>query len=417
MAPEIEYPGLPKWERAASAKEPPLIRLRTAAARWLDTQTGTALERDAVPLLALLRRFKPVLATPRFTLVLRNADVRDVLADPDAFTVGLYSAKMEKILGGFALGVDDPSAHAASRAILDQAFLPGDVEALAGRTATLANEAVTQARGRPTFDIVGGLARPVLARTVSEHLGIPAPDPAQFAGWTHDIFREVFLNPNDDQAVARRADAAHVALRAALAPVVAPQASEGTVLRRFQQAGLPPGAITGNLIALAVAWIPNTVKSFTSAIAELLARPDALAGARDAARYGDDRQLGGYIDEALRLRVPHAGVPRLCVRDREVGGTTIPAGTPVVAVTKSAMRDAPAVDAPRRFRPDRPSADYLNFGFGRHTCLGAPVSSRQMAALARPLLSEPGLDRAEGSKGRIVWDGPYPARMLVRFRR
>ncbi len=417
MAPGDEDPGLAKWERAASAKDSPLIRLRTAAARWLDTQTGTAIERDAVPILALLRRFKPVVATPRFTLVLRNADVREVLADPEAFTVDLYAAKMEKILSGFALAVDDPLAHAASRAILDRAFLPGDVEALAGRTATLATEAVAQARGRSEFDVVGDLARPVLARCVSEHLGIPAPDPAQFAGWTHDVFREVFLNPDDDQAVARRADAAHAGLRAALAPVVGPQGPEGTVLRRFQKAGLPPEAITGNLIALAVAWIPNTAKSFTVAVAELIGRPEALAGARNAARYGNDQELGGYIDEAQRLRVPHAGVPRLCVRDRTLGGTTIRAGTPVVAVTKSAMRDAPVVDEPGRFRADRPSADYLHFGFGRHTCLGAPVSRGQMAALARPLLSEPGLARAEGAKARIVWDGPYPARMLVTFRR
>lgn len=417
MAPGDEDTGLNKWERTGSAKEPPLIRLRSAVGRWFDTQTGTALERDAIPLLALLRRFKPVVATPRFTLVLRNAGVRDVLADPDAFTVGLYAAKMEKIVTGFALGVDDPAAHAASRSILDQAVLPGDVGALAGRTAALATEAVKHARGRLTFDVVEGLVRPLLGRTVSEHLGIPAPDPVRFAGWTQDVFREVFLNPNDDQAVARRADVAHAALRAALAPVVGPEAPEGTVLRRFQQAALPPEAITGNLIALAVAWIPNTAKSFTVGLAELLDRPEALAGARSAARYGDDQELGGYIDEALRLRVTHAGVPRLCVRDRDVGGTTIPAGTPVVALTKSAMRDAPVVDEPRRFRPDRPSADYLHFGFGRHTCLGAPVSRRQMAALARPLLCEPGLARARGSSGRLVWDGPYPARMLVTFRR
>lgn len=410
--------GLRKWEREAPAKEPWPARLRTAAGRWVDTQTATALERDTVPLLALLRRFKPVLVTPRFTLILRNTDTRAVLADPDAFTVDLYSAKMERILSGFALAVDDPAAHAASRAVIDQAFLPGDIERLAARTATLATDAVAAARrsGAGELDLVADLARPVLGQAVAEHLGIPAPDPARFARWTCEVFREVFLNPIDDQAVARRADAAHAELRAVVTPALGRPAPQGTVLRRFQDAGLAPDVMAGNLIALAVAWIPNTAKSFTLAVAELFGRSDALAGACRAARDGDDERLAGYVEEALRFRVPHAGVPRLCVRARQLSGTTIPAGTPVVALTKSAMRDSRAVDEPRRFRPDRPSADYLNLGFGRHTCLGAPVSRLQMAALARPVLREPGLDRVDGRRGRILWDGPYPARLLVRLR-
>ncbi|MFP5317027.1 MAG: cytochrome P450 [Acidimicrobiia bacterium] len=377
---------------------------------------GKALERDAVPVLAVLRRLKPVLPTPRFTLVLRDADVRSVLADPDAFTVALYTAKMDKILRGFALAVDDPSVHAESRAVLDLAFLPGDDERLAARTAALAAGALSSHDGFRPIDVATGLARPVLGAVVAEHLGIPAPDPTAFATWSHDVFRQVFLNPDDDQAVARRADAAHAALRAAAAapgpaPVPAPVPAD-TVRRRLEEAGLAPDAVTANLVAMAVAWVPNTATSFTLAMAELLGRPRPLAGARQAAAAGDDARLSGYLLEALRFRPPHPGIPRMCVRDRALAGTRVRAGTPVVALTKSAMRDGAALRDPRRFLPDRPLADYLTFGFGRHTCPGAGASVAQLTALARSLLV-----RNPVRRGRVGWDGPYPARFAVTFDR
>lgn len=408
VPPVRSAPSPRKWERNGSLKEPAAARVRTAAARWLDSQVGKALERDAVPVLAVLRRLKPVLATPRFTLVLRDADVRSVLADPDAFTVALYTAKMDRILSGFALAVDDPTAHAASRAVLEQAFLPGDDERLADRTAAVAAEALSGQVGPGSFDVATALARPVLGTVVAGHLGIPAPDPAAFASWTHDVFRQVFLNPDDDQAVARRADAAHVALRQAATDAPDP-APEGTVRRRLDERGdLSPDAVAANLVAMAVAWLPNTAASFVLAMAELLRRPGPLAEASRAALEGDDARLSGYLLEALRLRPPHPGIPRMCVRDRSLAGTTIRAGTPVVALTKSAMRDGRALREPGRFVPDRPLADYLTFGFGRHTCPGAGASIAQLAGLARPLLL-----RNPVSRGRVGWDGPYPNRLAV----
>lgn len=401
-------PSLRKWERNGAPKELAAVRVRTAASRWLDSQIGKALERDAVPVLAVLRRLKPVVATPRFTLVLRDADVRSVLADPDAFTVALYTAKMDRILSGFALGVDDPTLHAASRAILDQVFLPGDDERLADHTAAVAAQALAAHGGPAPVDIATGLLRPVLGTVVAAHLGIPAPDPAAFASWTHDVFRQVFLNPDDDQAVARRADAAHAALRQAVAEAPGP-APDGTVRGRLDERGdLRPDAVAANLVAMAVAWLPNTATSFTLAMAELLRRPGPLAEARRAALGGDDARLSGYLLEALRLRPPHPGIPRMCVRDRSLAGAPIRAGTPVVALTKSAMRDGRGLRDPRRFVPDRPLADYLTFGFGRHTCPGAGASIAQLAALARPLLV-----RNPVRRGRVGWDGPYPSRLPV----
>lgn len=400
--------GLRKWEREPSSKEPLAQRARTAASRWIDTQMGNALERDAVPVLAVFRRLKPVVVTPRFTMVLRNDDTREVLNDPDAFTVELYAEKMDRILRGFALAVDDPPAHAASRAILDSAFTGDDTERLAARTAALAGEAVDGTTG---LDAVGDLARPVLGAVAAEHLGIRAPDPARFGHWCQDVFRHVFLNATEDRAVAKRADASLAALHAAVA-MPAPDPAADTVRARFDQdSSLDRQAVAATLIAVAVAWVPNTLKSFPLGLAELLSRPEDLVGARDAALVADDGRLAGYLLEALRFRPPLPGIPRLCVRDRVIGGTVIPAGTPVLAMTKSAMRDGRAVVDPRRFVPDRPLADYLNYGVGRHTCIGAAVSTAQLAALARPVLT-----RDPVAAGRVRWDGPYPSRLAVCFR-
>ena len=75
----------------------------------------------------------------------------------------------------------------------------------------------------------------------------------------------------------------------------------------MQTAGLPGMddlGIRNNLIGLIIGAIPTTSKAAVQALDQLLDRPDALAGAQQAARDGDDDLLARYVFEALRFRNP-----------------------------------------------------------------------------------------------------------------
>jgi cytochrome P450 len=98
------------------------------------------------------------------------------------------------------------------------------------------------------------------------------------------------------------------------------------------------------------------------------------------------------VREALRLYPPAWWADRVCSEDRALGGYLIPAGTMVVFSTWVTHRDARYFADPSRFDPDRflreraasiPSAAYLPFGAGVHTCIGntfALTASRMIIA-------------------------------------
>ena len=84
-------------------------------------------------------------------------------------------------------------------------------------------------------------------------------------------------------------------------------------------------------------------------------------------------ELHKYFREALRLQPQGEVLLRKCARDgaRIANSRPIAAGTPVFASHGSAMRDVPE---PEAFVLDRPREHYLQYGWGRHTCLGQYVS-------------------------------------------
>src|SRR5262249_47575973 len=89
--------------------------------------------------------------------------------------------------------------------------------------------------------------------------------------------------------------------------------------------------------------------------------------------------------ETLRLYPVASGIPRVALRDVELGGYRIPARTFVVALVATVLRDprlwsAPEVFDPTRFAPDRSEdkrqrAAFMPFGTGPHTCIGMQLAN------------------------------------------
>jgi len=50
-----------------------------------------------------------------------------------------------------------------------------------------------------------------------------------------------------------------------------------------------------------------------------------------------------------------------------------------------------------------------------HTCFGLYINYVQIPELVAGLVRLPGLRRAPGGAGRLVYDGPFPERLVVAF--
>jgi cytochrome P450 len=77
----------------------------------------------------------------------------------------------------------------------------------------------------------------------------------------------------------------------------------------------------------------------------------------------------------VRFESPLQGQFRLARVPTRVGEVEVSAGTSVFIMPGAANRDPRQFDHPNEFRLDRPNGrQHVGFGFGIHTCAGAPLA-------------------------------------------
>ena len=383
---------------------------------------------------AIMRRLDPIVSAGPTTVVALNEDVREVLGDATRFTTQLYAPKLKALTGPFLVGLDDTPLYRHDHAALDRAMTREDLPLLASAMYETARERVAQRRDEGTVDVVQQLADLALDRVIAGYFGTPGPDTATQLRWARSVFREVFFNVGNVMSVRDRALADAAQWRPHLDALIDArrtrlQAGEDvpedvlTRMLRDQDDGEPNFhdiAIRHNILGNTMAWIPATSNAFARIVEELLQREEELEGAQEAARAGDRELVAAYCWEASRFRPQNFALLRYVAQDTTIAAGTerethVAAGTSVIAATLSAMHDPAAIDEPERFRLDRPAGDYLLFGHGLHTCYGEQIVHAQMPALAAALLEGPRIRRARGERGRLRFDGPFPAGLTVCF--
>jgi cytochrome P450 len=90
----------------------------------------------------------------------------------------------------------------------------------------------------------------------------------------------------------------------------------------------------------------------------------------------DRSKIPAAFEELLRYEGPSQYNVRCATRDVELHGTTIPAGSTVVLINGSALRDERMFPDADRFDIDRERKIGYNigFGYGIHSCLGAALA-------------------------------------------
>jgi cytochrome P450 len=105
-------------------------------------------------------------------------------------------------------------------------------------------------------------------------------------------------------------------------------------------------------------------------------------------RLRDERdQIPSFVEESLRLETPLHAQFRLARVPTRVGGVDLPAGTTVMLLNGAANHDPRQFDGPDELRLDRSNGrHHLGFGFGIHTCAGAPLARAEARVSTERLL-------------------------------
>ena len=144
---------LEQYDAAADSDKSGLVR------RWIDT--------EPLPFFKELREKRPILVTPKFTLVTRFDDVREVLNMPKVFTVEPYAPKM----GDYLMMHDDDALHTREKSLMQCMLNRDDLPAVREMVANISKEILDNANGN--IEMVNSYCRMVPATLVREYLGLP----------------------------------------------------------------------------------------------------------------------------------------------------------------------------------------------------------------------------------------------------
>ncbi len=138
--------------------------------------------------------------------------------------------------------------------------------------------------------------------------------------------------------------------------------------------------------ALTLTWTLYLLARHPEVAARIEAEVDAVVGADRAPEASDIPNLGYLaqaIGEAMRLYPPVYLVGRETIRETELGGYRLPAGSVLLMSQWVVHRDPRSFDDPGSFRPERwaepasrtlPRFAYFPFGGGPRICIGQPLA-------------------------------------------
>jgi cytochrome P450 len=341
-------------------------------------------------------------------VITRHEPLREFLTDPDVRKAPEHFGALRRgeipagwPLLGFATVPGMTTADGADlrrlRGLVAQEFTPRRVESLRPSVVALTDRLLDEfaeaaARNDGVADLRAHVTLPLPLQVISELFGVDERHRQRL----HEV-SNVVISPS---ATPERAIAASLELRAVLAEVAAERrAHPGTDLtsaliaaREENGDRLSEPELIGIMQILIIAGHETTFNLLTNAVRALCAHRDQLELVlRGAASWAQ------VVEEVLRFDGPLNYFPfRYPVRDLDVGGVTIPAGTPVLAGYASAGRDQQVYGGSAdSFDITRDSARHLSFGHGPHFCLGAPRARLEATVVLERLFTRfPHLDVA-----------------------
>jgi cytochrome P450 len=399
----------------------------------------------------LLRRLRPVFIFKKIMVVTRDREVREVLQRFDDFTLGDFIAPGMP-WGTFLMTVDWRQQHAQERQWLQAAVCPADLGDIRDIVVARCRKQIAAAPGQ--IDVVSQLLEPIVVDIADKYFGVPplGGNSQMMAHAMRDLAGIIMVNPpaGSEPWLRSRATIADVTKllsnKISVTPAAgtpSPSSPPGDLLTRLGQRLADPRRpnwfdqdwMRRYLIGLIATGGATIVRAGTGAVDRILAYPDDLKKAQAVAVELDQAMQNGaqaradelrcvlrhYVYEALRFRPMLPLLVRDTPRQTVIAYGTkyariVPAGTRVLAPPLAAMFDPEVFPDPSRFDASRALESYLHFGSGPRQCFGQYIAEIALFEIFRSLLVLPNLTRATGAKGRLAFDGPAAASLLVTFK-
>ncbi|MBV1850552.1 cytochrome P450 [Catellatospora tritici] len=333
--------------------------------------------------LAALGRQQPVVFDELMNapLVLRHRDVAAALRNTATFSTRFYGmGPMSQAL--IALGGTD---HQQLRRVHNRFFSASASAAYAAVVAPIATRTFGALAGRSGAELVEETIARYPMEVFLALLGVPDDLGEQGLIWVRAII--MWLGSPMEPTLAGPGMQAYEQLSDYTSRLVQRERHGerdnllGEIVRAFEAEGAyTPEAVTASVLGLLLGGFETTIQMMSATLSSLLLHPDALARVR-----ADPGLVEAAIDEAFRWANPTAGLYRLAVRDTEVAGTAVPAGSMVYLCIAAAHFDEQAYPDPETFRLER-RGTHLGFGVGPHYCVGAPLARIEVAAAVTALL-------------------------------
>ncbi|MBA4141605.1 MAG: cytochrome P450 [Nitrosospira sp.] len=409
---------LEQYDAAADVDKFALVR------RWIDS--------EPLPFFKELRGKRPILVTPKCTLVTRFDDVREVLYMPKVFTVAPYAPKM----GNYLMMHDDDALHTREKSLMQCMLNRDDLPAVREMVGNISNEILNNATG--SIEVVNSYCRMVPATLVREYFGLTGAKRRDLIEWSYWNQYDTFHNhpfdalaPEKSQYVIERHNETSKELGRFIVELIARRTLqvkaeeltfstlvrlEDDIVTRMLRTDYPKrldfdikrlGINAGGLL---IGAIETTSQAVAQVIQYLLDRPEWLGKATTAAQQPETAEFDSIVWEALRFVPITPYLFRTCASDYTAAKgtgheTVLRAGTYVLPVTLSAMFDERAFDSPDDFIPQRNWYNYFHFGFGSHECLGRYVGMVMIPEMVRQVLARKNIK----AKAPIDYkSGPFP---------
>ena len=327
-------------------------------------------------------------------VVTRYEDVRAISRDTESFSSKIFGEPMTPLsdrasatlaeygfTGSASLGSLDPPLHPARRKLMHEPYKPVNTAAWEPRVREIHTEYIDAFAARGRAELVGDYFWEAPAVVALEFMGVPEEDVAQVKQFAAGVLNFVFGRPTEDEQVAtcELMGRQQRYARSLIERLRERPSGDGVIQRAIALQQDHPDLIDDEFV---VSQAVNTLAAAHETTSTSLVNATLLL-LEDRSRWealcADPELVPNAVEECLRMGPSLTTNRRLCVKDTVVGGVPIPAGARVLLGVAAANCDPEVFDQPDVFDITRSTAKrHVTFGYGPHTCLGAPLARLQM---------------------------------------
>ena len=315
-----------------------------------------------------------------FWALSRFRDVRPALIDWETYSSveGIVLERLDpRMLEATPMMIFlDPPHHDRLRKLVSRAFTPRRVASLEPFVRSIAVRLLEPLAAQGGGDFVCDFSMPLPMEVIFTLLGVPEADRRQLREWM-DLALD--RDPDTPTIPPRALEASLHQMRYwyELLGELRRRPNDGLMCALFEAevetddgpTRLTDGEIVGFCSLLGAAGNETVTKLLANACVLFARHP----GEYDKIRT-DPALIPDAVEEALRHTTPSQYQGRVCTRDVEWHGRTVPEGSRILLLTGSANRDEREFLDPDRFDVSRRPESHLALGYGIHFCLGASLA-------------------------------------------